>query len=344
MNTNTEFKDAIDFVIPWVDGSDPEWRASMLSYNPDSDSDNTSEARYRDWDLLRYWFRAVEKYAPWVRRIHFVTVGHVPSWLNVNHPKLHIVKHSDYIPEQYLPTFSSHTIELNFHRIDGLADKFVYFNDDMFLNKPVEPEDFFVEGLPKDLAALNIHCYSLSMPIQVIATYDVGVINEHFKFKEVIKKHPFQWFNPKYGTKLLRTLALVGAPRFPGFYIHHCPQNYLKSTFQTVWDLEPEILNRTCLHKFREENDVNQWVMKEWQLASGSFVPQADSFSSLVPLGINDPIKQAELAATTIRKKRVAEFCLNDGDISFDQFKACQSIIQGAFEETLPVSSSFELL
>ena len=335
--------DSIDFVIPWVDGSDPEWRSSMLSYITNTNSENTSEARYRDWDLLRYWFRAVENYAPWVRKIHFVTSGHIPSWLNVNHPKLHIVKHSDFIPEKYLPTFSSHTIELNFHRIEGLSEKFVYFNDDMFLNKPVNPDDFFVEGLPKDLAVLNVHCYSLTMPIQCIAIHDVGVINEHFNLKSVIRSHPLQWINPKYGTKLFRTFALIFAPRFPGFYIHHCPQNYLKQTFETVWNLEPDILNRTCSHKFRKENDVNQWVMKEWQIASGSFVPQHDSFYSLVLLGINDPIRQAELAASVINKKRAAAICINDGDLSPNQFQSCQFIIQSAFEHNLPDSSTFEL-
>ena len=69
-----------------------------------------------------------------VRRIHFVTWGHLPSWLNKEHPKLNIVNHKDFIPEKYLPTFNSHAL-WNMHRIPGLAENFVYFNDDMFLIK-----------------------------------------------------------------------------------------------------------------------------------------------------------------------------------------------------------------
>ena len=74
---------------------------------------------------MPYWFRAVEKFAPWVRKIHFVTCGHVPAFLNLAHPKLHHVKHEGFLPPEVLPTFSSHAIEMNLHRIPGLAEHFV---------------------------------------------------------------------------------------------------------------------------------------------------------------------------------------------------------------------------
>lgn len=93
--------------------------------------------------ILQYWFRGVEKFAPWVNRIYFVTWGHIPSWLNLSHPKLKVVRHEEFIPTDYLPTFSSHPIELNLHRIKGLSERFVYFNDDTFLIRPVLQEDFF---------------------------------------------------------------------------------------------------------------------------------------------------------------------------------------------------------
>ena len=98
----------IDFVLLWVDDSDPEWRKLRKQYSPDSDFlVDDSEARYRDWETLKYWFRGVEKFAPWVNKIYFVTCGHVPSWLNLDAEKLVHVKHEDYIPKEYLPTFSS---------------------------------------------------------------------------------------------------------------------------------------------------------------------------------------------------------------------------------------------
>ena len=116
----------IDFVITWVDDSDLEWREEKAKFS----GEDTRESKYRDWGLLKYWFRGVEKFAPWVNRVHFVTYGHIPEWLNTECPKLNIVKHDDFIPKEYLPTFSSHTIELNLHRIPGLMEHFSYFNDD----------------------------------------------------------------------------------------------------------------------------------------------------------------------------------------------------------------------
>ena len=133
---NRREKEPIDFVITWVDGNDPKWQEekdkTLIAQGLGVHIDGRKE-RYRDWDNLQYWFRGVEKYAPWVRKIHFVTWGHMPEWLNVDHPKLHIVKHEDFIPKEFLPTFNSHTIEWNFHRIEGLSEHFLYFNDDMFL-------------------------------------------------------------------------------------------------------------------------------------------------------------------------------------------------------------------
>ena len=84
----------IDFVITWVDGSDPVWRKEKNKYMG-IDETEAGETRYRDMGLLKYWFRAVEAYAPWVDQIHFVTWGHLPEWLNTECPKLHIVNHRD---------------------------------------------------------------------------------------------------------------------------------------------------------------------------------------------------------------------------------------------------------
>ncbi len=134
----------IDFVITWVDGQDKSWRRQRDSYSH-TEGEDDSEVRYRDWGILRYWFRGVEQFAPWVRTIHFVTWGHLPIWLDMEHPKLHIVKHEEYIPKEYLPTFDSCVLEIHLHRIEGLSDHFVYFNDDMFLLRPLKPTFFFIE-------------------------------------------------------------------------------------------------------------------------------------------------------------------------------------------------------
>ena len=139
-----EIKYPIDIVFPWVDGSDPAWQESKRQYSGSPADDD--EVRFRDWGLLKYVFRGIEQNLPWVRKVHFITCGHLPEWLNTDCPRLHVVKHSDYIPEQWLPTFSANPIELNIHRIPDLSEQFIYMNDDMFFVKPMEPEDFFRNG------------------------------------------------------------------------------------------------------------------------------------------------------------------------------------------------------
>src|SRR5438445_117204 len=86
-------------------------------------------------------------YAPFVRNVYLVTMDQTPAWLNVDHPKLTVVSHSDiYADRAALPTFNSSSIETQLHHIDGLAEHFLYFNDDVFLGRPCSWQDFFWAG------------------------------------------------------------------------------------------------------------------------------------------------------------------------------------------------------
>ncbi|XP_075250719.1 N-acetylglucosamine-1-phosphotransferase subunits alpha/beta-like isoform X2 [Convolutriloba macropyga] len=109
---------------------DPEW---------------LSPSRFADNEELRYSLRSVEKFAPWIRHIFIVTNGQIPAWMNLESPRLTIVKHEEIFPsgEEYLPTFSSPAIEAQLHKIPGLSQHFLYFNDDVMLGKPIYPQDFF---------------------------------------------------------------------------------------------------------------------------------------------------------------------------------------------------------
>lgn len=327
----------VDFVIIWVDGNDPAWRKEKNKYKGVlTKEEDDSEHRYRDWDNLQYWFRGVEKFCPWVRTVHFVTWGHLPNWLNTENSKLHVVNHKDYIPEQYLPTFSSHTIELNLHRIEGLSDQFVYFNDDMFIIKPTTETDFFRGGKPCDSAVLNVHCYNMEDMVIMAPFRDIGVINHEFNMRKVIKKNLSGWFNWKYGINNLRNIILLSCPRFPGMMQQHLPTSFCKSTFVEVWDKYYDILNETCLHRFREMTDVNQWLIKEWQMASGNFYPRSTK------IGKNIAAYNIDSACKCISGQQAKMMCLNDTEMSNDEFKECVSKVNKAFETILPEKSSFE--
>lgn len=326
----------IDVVVIWVDGNDPEWKKEKSLYKNNQINNDNSEHRYRDWNNMKYWFRSIEKFCPWVNKIHFVTWGHLPEWLNKNNPKINIVNHKDYIPEKYLPTFSSHTIELNLHRIKGLSEKFIYFNDDMFIIKKMKPKDFFVKELPCDSAVMNVHCYNMEDMVIMAPFRDIGVINHEFKMREVIRKNIFGWFNYKYGINNLRNLILLSCPRFPGILQQHLPASYLKSTFVEVWDKYGEILDETCKNKFRSMTDVNQWLFKEWQLAKGKFHPRK------LKIGKSIPAYSIKNAEKVIKKQKTKMLCLNDTEMSYEEFIRCTALINKAFESILPEKSNYE--
>ena len=82
--------DMFDFVLRWVEGADSAWIQQRNEYLGIK-NDQTQDSRFRDWENLQYWFRGVEKFAPWVNHIYFVTWGHIPSWLNTDHPLLFVV-------------------------------------------------------------------------------------------------------------------------------------------------------------------------------------------------------------------------------------------------------------
>ena len=139
-------------VFLWCDGSDPKFIERkidrMKEARPDIVEENVGDIRYVQYDELKYALRSVDLYAPWVRHIFIVTNGQRPSWL-ADHPKVSIVDHKEIIPSNLLPTFSSICIEMYIDRIQGLSEQFIYGNDDMILNRPLEPGDFFTsDGKP----------------------------------------------------------------------------------------------------------------------------------------------------------------------------------------------------
>ena len=226
----------IDFVVTWVDMDDPKWKEDFKKYSGkiDNTKNEVSEARFRDYGFLKYWFRGVEKFAPWVRKVHFVTCGQKPEWLNENHPKLSLINHSDYIPEKYLPVFNSSLIEIYLHMIPGLADNFVYFNDDFFIINNIPKERFFKNGLPNDIAAFR---YNSGMGLWSKCLINkIKIINERLDKHTVLKRDHDKLYNPDYGIKSRLTRLLKPYDKFVTLITPHNAQPYLKSTFDEVWD------------------------------------------------------------------------------------------------------------
>ena len=324
----------IDIVVTWVDGSDPIWQEKRKPYLKKGDILNDAiagEKRYKDTGFFKYFFRGIEKFAPWVNKVYLVTDNQYPSWLNLNHEKLVLIDHKDIIDNIYLPTFKSTSITLNLHKIAGLSENFVFFNDDMFLIGPTKETDFFVNNLPCDMAVLGLLSPSNDDMFWNIRSNLISIINSKYD-TTFIKKHIFKWLNYKYPLKYnLRNLFLLRYKYITDFLNPHIPHSYSKSYFNKVWDYFASDCNLTMQSKFRSKRDVFEWLVRYCQLLEGHFHPtniyKKGHVYDANDKGIDDIIKSNKFKYVCIN---------NDAD------EVKKQIIIESFNYILPEKSTYE--
>lgn len=334
----------IDFVVLWLDTNDPKWQEDYKKYSPLS-RQGKEFVRFRDHNTFKYWFRAVEKYAPWVHKVFLITNGKFPDWINKDCPKLELVKHSDYIPHIFLPTFNSCVIELFLNNIKGLSEHFVYFNDDFYLNAPVTPDYFFKDGLPCDNnkeSCFNIPIYTAKdrYGITLSMLESIGIINSHFNRWKTVRRSPRRWFGIHLGISgVIMSLLLAKKRLFIGFTNYHVEQAFLKSTFNEVWNKEGDLLKENC-SRFRSDTSINQYIFRYWQFASNRFHPHKKNRKFFF-LEREDIIKDLEC---TMKREDCKSFCLNDSVFCSDEvFYYLKTNLQRLFENKFPQVSSFEI-
>lgn len=334
----------IDFVVPWLDCNDPKWQKDYATYSPHTKL-GKEDVRFRDHDIFRYWFRAVEKYAPWVHKVYLITNGKFPDWINQESSKLVLVKHADYIPEEYLPTFNSGVIEIFLHRIKGLSEHFVYFNDDFFLNAPIKPEYYFKNGLPCDNnkeSYFNVPIYTPKdrFGICISMLRSIGLINSHFNRWQTVQQSPMRWFGPHLGVKGIILSCLLAKQRlFIGFTNYHIEQAFLKSTFIKLWLEEKEFLSNSCT-RFRTDDSIYQYLYRYWQFASNNFYPMKRSRAFFF-LNNREVIRELE---KTMMNKKCSSICINDSAFcSEEDYEYLKATLPVLFKKKFPDKSSFEL-
>lgn len=329
----------IDFVVTWVDGNDPAWlkeRFQCLGIDELSASGNGT-CRYRDWSSFRYWFRAVETFAPWVRYVHLVTWGHVPEWLKLDCPKLRIVNHKDYIPAEYLPTFNSIPIELNMFRIPGLSECFVYFNDDMLLSRPVTPEDFFLSGRPKHTAIAYPYVNrDNEIPTHILFnTY--GIANKMNDIQSCIAKYPEKWFSYKYGRLINHNLEAWRNAGLPSMYFSHVATPYCKSTMEKTWKKYEKMCTYSSSCRIRDIRQITHQIYSIEDILNGNFEPCEADWGTLLAI---DDIQGIRAAYQMQQTKMI---CLFDRDnLTNEEIDKIDQELIALFGRILPTPSSFE--
>lgn len=208
--------DSIDAVYTWIDASDKKrfmQREQFLRQVSTSESERRLPVHFIDGNPrhteLYYSLHSLRVFAPWIRTIWIVThENHIPSFID-EFPRAKVVHHDSIFKNiSNLPTFSSRSIESNLHRIKGLAEKFIYLNDDMFLGQPMTPRDFFIDGKPilrtvKKWKPLMRSPMSLGLRLKYEEEYQtVPSIKENAYVNS--NKHVHLWLNNTYVLDPLR--------------------------------------------------------------------------------------------------------------------------------------------
>ncbi|ADV47236.1 Stealth CR1 domain-containing protein [Nitratifractor salsuginis] len=277
--------DEIDFVLPWVDANDKDWQKSKDYYSPDLcnmyDNDK-GIIRYRDTKTLKYALRSIEKYCPWYNKIHLITNGQKPEWLNFDHPKINLIIHEElYFDKTHLPTFNSSSIEMNLANLKNVSEKFIYLNDDFLIFNRLTKDRFFVDDKPVDFL---VHGWIPRNRIYQFLRDDsswVKSLNNNIKLinsittPSKIKDKRNVFFNPTYSMKdKISNFLLLNLYRRYFFISHwHNAQPYTLSVLKEVYERFKKPMLECSKNRFRSDNDLTQYLYRYYHLATGKFYP-----------------------------------------------------------------------
>lgn len=225
----------VDAVFTWVDNQDPQWqqRRHNASHSVEKSAlYNNDEARFTNHNELYYSLHSIYTFLPWINHIYIITDRQSPEWLNsTDYANVSIIDHSQIIDSQYLPTFNSHVIEANLHKIPELSEHFIYFNDDVFVARPLPKEHFFhTNGITSlfisDKSLKAMAAKGTATPTLSASQNCIALLQQH---------HSSQLDHP-----LVHTYVPLR-----------------KSGFQTAWQLYRREIEAFLPNKFRTNNDLN---------------------------------------------------------------------------------------
>lgn len=292
----------MDIVITYVNGLDPEWQKDYEQWT------NTPilEKRFRDWGTLQYLFRGIEENMPFIRRVHLIVSqeSQVPAW--VNRKEVNVVLHKDIIPEEFLPTFNCNPIEMCLHRIEGLDEEYLYFNDDMFPMLKCEPTDFFREG--RGVIGMSRH------------------IIRHDMYKQIC-------YN---SDRLARKIAgRRGSCAF--LRPQHICSPMLRSECERVYELaEQEI--RAKMTRVRTAENLNQYLFLDYMYLKGKIIKERLSKKHF-SVGVASNAKLRKFIEQPSHKLT----CVNDVQLSEERYAELRKTLLESFEKRFPNKSKYEL-
>ena len=340
----------IDFVLPWVDGSNLEWQQIRDKYLPakKNSNDSTSPARFRDMETLKYALRSIEQNCPWYNKIYLITKGYSPTWLNIEHSKIELVSEEDlFIDKSHLPVFNSVAIEMNLVNLPQLSEKFVYMNDDFIICNKLNPSRLFKDNKPVDFFSHN--CIPRNRFYELFKERDswihsinnvLKLYNERFAPLKLDNRY---LFDSSYSTidKLNNFILKHFIKRLVWINHWHHPQPMLKGTLQEVYKEFKDEMMQSSQNRFRSKSDLNQYMYRYWQLLTGNFYPYKHNDDLVANL---DSIKILERMIATLEKNSKINFvCFNDSvNLSDNEYEKVKKMLLSFLEERFPNKASFE--
>lgn len=306
-------KDAhpIDAVVAWVDGTDPAHQAKLNAYLAEIGHRPKTAAptRFNSVGEIDFCIASLLRFAPFVRRIHVITDAQTPpvlAQLWQHDPALRqrvvLVDHRAIFAghEDCLPTFNARSIETLLWRVPGLAEHFVYLNDDMILIKSLTPEDWFRGGWPV------LH-----------GKYAIPIDRE---WGQRIKRTLRQLLNrPKPPNPLHKRTQSVSAARLgfekKYFVVNHYPHPLRQSTFARHFGAHPQELRENIVHRLRSAAQFGPVALaNHLEILAGQAHLEPDNrllYSEPAAM-TREQLEQA--LATAERNPRVAFACLQSLD------------------------------
>ncbi|MBQ0138836.1 MAG: Stealth CR1 domain-containing protein [Kurthia sp.] len=293
----------IDFVIAWVDGSDPKLRDKRKKFQSDKVVKGSfEETRFASNDEIYLAIASILKYAPYVGTIYIVTDEQKPIYLDefydqglCEHNQIQVIDHTTIFKgyEHYLPTFNSLTIETMLWNIPNLSENFIYLNDDFFLNSASEVTDFLIDQQTK------IYGHWVSNKF----------VQLKFNWRKGLNKYFGKPLQPKYTIAQMLSAVLCGFDHY--YEIHHRPHLLDKMILKTYFQENQKVLTEQISYRFR-------------------------SAFQFLPVGLNNHLKIKEKKAILCKdieiaylknESSIAEFLLNIENSSI-KFGCIQSLDQ----------------
>lgn len=309
----------IDVVYTWVNGSDPAWRDERIRARlgvvdgmpPTADD----PARFTSHNELKFSLRSLDYYAPWVNHIYIVTAGQVPSWLATDNERISVVPHHAIFRNAGdLPTFNSHAIESQLHRIPGLSEHFLYMNDDVFLGRPVQPDLFFT-------AAGHSRFFLSDQPIPEVGGQDLPVAIAARNNRNVLME--------RFG-------------RTATYKFKHAAHAQRKSTLELIAAECHTEVAKTASARFRSRTDLSipSSLAHYYGLMTGNAVPGTLDYRYV---DIAEPDAQLKLLRLMLRSQPEV-FCLNEVAAPRNCSKDRALMLEHFLAHRFPVPSSYERL